>query len=67
MCFKKKLEWGRKELNYATFFLQPKHLYLQWPPSNFQHPGEVPFPHGFAYCDVFPKNVPKSLLLPHIL
>jgi len=57
MCFKKKLEWGGKELNYATFFLQPKRLYLQWPPSNLQPPGTGPFPSRFCLLRCLPKKV----------
>lgn len=56
MCFKKKLEWGGKELNYATFFLQPNRLYLQWPPSKLQPPGMGPFPSWFCLLRRCPKK-----------
>lgn len=57
MCFKKKLEWGGKELNYATFLLQPKCLCLQWPPSKLQPPGTGPFPSWFCLLQSLPKKV----------
>lgn len=63
MCFKKKLEWSGKELNYATFS-PSQNVYAY----NDHLQNQVFLAHSHCVLgSAFQKYVPKPFSLPHIL